>query len=178
MSRKNISLTEDNMSTQRQTFLRKVPTFTVTVLLLLATTGKSEVLSDATLTTVSPSFLNSSLTAQTVNSTTDHSKVQHSVRPCGAENQKYCLNDGKCIYPQDSLKPSCICMPSHSGPRCEIFIVTGLTYQPLTMDKIIPIFFGCVMISIILGLVVCCFIKRRCIKSAPLIKAAASETSV
>ncbi|XP_014911653.1 epigen-like [Poecilia latipinna] len=178
MSRKNISLTEDNMSTQRQTFLRKVPTFTVTVLLLLATTGKSEVLSDATLTTVSPSFLNSSLTAQTVNSTTDQSKVQHSVRPCGAENQKYCLNDGKCIYPQDSLKPSCICMPSHSGPRCEIFIFTDLTYRPLTMDKIIPIFFGCVMISIILGLVVCCFIKRRCIKSAPLIKAAASETSV
>ncbi|NP_001273209.1 uncharacterized protein LOC102232343 precursor [Xiphophorus maculatus] len=164
------------MSTQRQTFLRKVLTFTVTVLLLLATTGKSEVLSDGTLTTVSPSFLNSSLTVQTVNSTTDQSKVQLSVRPCGDENEKYCLNDGKCIYPQDSRRPSCICMPSHSGPRCEIF--TDLTYRPLTVDKVIPIFFGCVMIFIILGLVFCCIIKKRCIKSAPLIKAAESETSV
>ncbi|XP_054895407.1 epigen [Poeciliopsis prolifica] len=164
------------MSTQRQTFLRKVPTFTVTVLLLLATIGKSEVLSDNMLTTVSPFFLNSSLTVQTVNSTMNQSKIHLSVRPCGDENEKFCLNNGTCIYPQDTRRPSCICMPSHSGPRCEIF--TDFTYQPSTVDKVIPIFFGCVMIAIILGLVFCCVIKRRCIKSAPLIKAAASETSV
>ncbi|MEQ2207015.1 hypothetical protein XENOCAPTIV_005984 [Xenoophorus captivus] len=164
------------MFTQRQTYLRKVLTFTVTVLLLLATTGKSEVLNDSTLTTVSPSLSNSSLTDQAVNSSIGQPKVLLLVRPCGGENAQYCLNDGKCMHPQDSNRPFCICTPSHSGPRCQIF--TDLIYIPSGVEKVIAIIFGVIMVLIVLALTICCFVKRRCVKSAPLIKAAASDTSV
>ncbi|KAM4745180.1 epigen-like [Anableps anableps] len=164
------------MFTQRQMYLKKPFAFTVTMLLLLATIGKSEVLSDSTLTTVLPSLFNSSLTDQIINSTMGQPKVQHLVSPCGEKNEEYCLNGGKCMYPQDSEQPSCVCKSSHSGPRCEIF--TDLTYRPLSADKVIAIIFGLIMVFIVLALAICCFVKRRCVTSAPLIKAGVSETSV
>lgn len=167
---------ENKMFVLRQTCLRKAPAFTVAVLLLLATRGKSEMLSDSTLTTASPFLSNLSLTDQAVNSSMGEPKVGLFGTPCGEENKNFCLNGGKCIYPQDSNKPSCICSTLHDGIRCENPI--GFTYKPLGAEKVIAIIFGLIMVFIILGLAVCCFVRKRCVKSAPLIKAAASETSV
>ncbi|XP_015231047.1 epigen [Cyprinodon tularosa] len=165
------------MSTQRQTYLEKAFSFTVTVLLLLATTGFSEVLDESTMTTESPLPQNSSTTEQVVKRSLGHSTVMHLVRPCGEKNANFCLNGGKCIHPQDSNSPHCNCAPLYYGLRCEKIKLSPSVKDP-DIEKKIAIIFGLIVVFIVLALAIFCFVKRRCEHSAPLIKAAASETSV
>ncbi|XP_012721113.2 pro-epidermal growth factor [Fundulus heteroclitus] len=167
------------MFTQRCTYLSKALAFTVTVSLLLATAAKPEVLSDDTLATGSPSLSDLPLTDHTINSSIGEAEAQALIRPCGDENDKYCLHGGTCVLPQDSNQTSCHCKPSYSGQRCEILVdLANNFYQPFGAENVIGIICGVIMVLIVLGLAICCFVKRRRVKSAPLIKTTGSENSV
>ncbi|KAG7489840.1 epigen-like [Solea senegalensis] len=154
--------------------LMKGLTSVVAVLLLLTTTGQSATVTDNLQTTASPL---TSLTTQLNNSDTEEPQVLSIHRSCEDEHEGYCENGGQCMYPQDSEKPSCICTSSYHGPRC-LFLIEPTQSRP-ELEKVIGITFGVLMLILILAIVMYCFAYRKCIKSsAPLIKAAPSETSV
>ncbi|XP_026177881.1 epigen [Mastacembelus armatus] len=146
----------------QQTFLEKALS-TVAVLLLLTTAEQS-----AMLTTAAPPLPNASLTTQHNNSSMDEPKVLPSYRSCRSEHEKYCENGGKCIYPQDSDKPSCICTPSYSGPRCMFF--SELTHSPPELEKVIGVCFAVVIFICFLATIIYCFVSKRCNKPGKFMK--------
>ncbi|XP_026198951.1 epigen [Anabas testudineus] len=158
------------MFTQRQTYLRNGLLSSVAALLLLTTAGQSAVLTNDLQTTVTAP------TTQPDNSTMETPVVLPLHRPCGGEHEKYCENGGKCMYPQDSDKPSCICTPLYSGPRCLFF--SDQSHSEPELEKLIGISFGVAMLIMALAIIIYCYASKRCVKSAPLIKSAPSETSV
>ncbi|XP_072243039.1 epigen [Leuresthes tenuis] len=163
------------MFTQRRTYLEKAFLSAVTVLLLLTTDGQSAVLSNSPQTSTAPPVSNSSLTTQ-ITGNMEEPRVQRIHRSCGSEHSTYCGNGGQCMLPQDSEKPSCICTSSYSGPRCMHF--SDRTYTPPELEEVIAISFGVIMVIFLVLIVIYCCAYKRCVKSAPLIKSASSETSV
>ncbi|XP_040012041.1 epigen [Xiphias gladius] len=164
------------MFTQRQTCLEKALFSAVAAVILLTAAGQSAILADSIPTTAAPLLSNSSLTPQLNDSSAEEPRVLHLHRSCGSEHEKYCENGGECMYPQDSDKPFCICTSSYSGPRC-LFINEPTRSRP-ELEQLIGISFGVVMLIFTLAIIIYCFAYKRCIKSAPLIKSAPSETSV
>ncbi|XP_020499572.3 epigen [Labrus bergylta] len=164
------------MFTQRQTNMEKVVLSAATVLILLTSAGNSAMLSDILLTTKTPALSNSSLTTLISNDSMEEPRVLHSHKPCGSEDENYCENGGKCMFPQDSEKPFCICTSSYSGPRCLFFLDNSRSLADL--EGLMGIIFGVLMLIIFLAILFYCFAYKRCIKSAPLIKSAPSESSV
>ncbi|KAL7391751.1 hypothetical protein ABVT39_014088 [Epinephelus coioides] len=159
------------MFAQRQTYLGKA-----FLLLLLITAGRSAMLSNNLPTTAPPTVSISSLTTQLNNSSMEEPRVERSHRSCRSEHANYCENGGECMYPQDSDEPSCICTSSYSGKRCLFHSDHARTLPEL--EQLIGIIFGVAMFIIVLGILSYCFVYKRCKKSAPLIKSAASEISV
>ncbi|KAM9391975.1 epigen-like [Pholidichthys leucotaenia] len=165
------------MSTQRQMYQEKARGCVAAVLLFLMTAGRPAVANDDRSTTETP-LSNSSLTTQFSNSSVELPKVLRSHRPCGSEHDTYCSNGGMCMFPQDSDKPSCICKAFYSGRRCMIYADdTGSSTSP-QLEKLIGIIIGVLMVIVVLAVLFYCFAYKRCIKSAPLIKSAPSESSV
>ncbi|XP_019954717.2 epigen [Paralichthys olivaceus] len=158
----------------RQTNLERVVLPAVAVLLLLTTAGQSAILTDDLQTTAAS--LLSNTTTQLNASVVEYPRVLRSFRSCDSKDEKYCGNGGECIYPQDSNEPSCICKSSYSGARCLFF--SEIVYTLPELERLIGISFGVVMLLLIMAIMIYCFINRRCMKSAPLIKSAPSETSV
>ncbi|CAN9512991.1 unnamed protein product [Ophioblennius macclurei] len=156
------------MFTQRQ--MEKVFLPAVAALLLLTTACQS-----AVLTTASPSPSSSPATTQLGNSSLDGPKVQRSHISCGSAHDSFCANGGKCIYPQDSEKPFCICTSSYGGARCMLFMDSA---RSMPEGDVIGIAVGILMLVGILAITIYCCVSRRCAKSTPLIKPAPSETSV
>ncbi|KAM3610964.1 uncharacterized protein V6R79_011343 [Siganus canaliculatus] len=150
----------------------------VAVLFLMTAAGRSAMLMDDVQTTATPALSNSPLSTPLDNSTMEKPRVLRSHRSCGSEHENYCGNGGECMYPQDNDKPSCICKPSYSGPRCLFFSVTGETRSAPELEQVIAISFGVFMLILVLAIIVYCLISKRCVKSAQLIKSAPSETSV
>ena len=68
--------------------------------------AKSVVVSTSSILLVAASFCIHQ--AQTENKVGHHSKIK-SQGPCGNENKKYCLNDGKCYYLVDEDFVGCNC---------------------------------------------------------------------
>ncbi|XP_053277717.1 epigen [Pleuronectes platessa] len=165
---------QQKMFTQRPTNLERVILSAVAVLLLLTTTGQTAILTD-NLQTTAASLL-SNTTTQLNTSSVEHPKVLRTFKSCDSKDEKYCENGGECMYPQDSDEPFCICSSSYSGPRCHFFSDT--THTLPEFEQMIGIIFGVAVLFLILAIVIYCFINRRCMKSAPLIKSAPSETSV
>nr|XP_046244002.1 epigen [Scatophagus argus] len=166
------------MFRQRQTQLEKAVLSAVAVLLLLTAAGQSAVLTDNPQTTAAPALSNSAPTTQLSNSSMEEPEVLRSHRSCRAEHANYCENGGQCMYPQDSDKPSCICTHSYGGHRCLFLIVSDHTTKPADTEQLIAICFGVVMLIFALIIIAFCLARKKCMKSAPLIKSAPSETSV
>ncbi|XP_029961621.1 epigen [Salarias fasciatus] len=156
------------MFTQRQ--METLFLSAVAVLLLLSTAGQS-----AVLTTASPPPATSSPTTQINNSSSEGPYVLRSHVSCGSEHDAFCANGGTCIYPQDSEKPSCICVPPYGGERCMLFTDS---VSSLPEGDVIGITVGITMLVILLAITIYCCASKRCVKSTPLIKSAPSETSV
>ncbi|CAI5649670.1 epigen [Oreochromis aureus] len=164
------------MVTQRQTYLEKPFLPAVTVLLLLAAAGHSAVVNDNLQTKATP-LSNSSLTTQFSNSGMELPQVLPLHKPCRSEHASYCVNGGKCMYPQDSDKPSCICAPSYSGPRCMLAEPTrGVTM--LDVEQVIGIVLGVFILIIFLGIAFYLFVYKRCTESTVPIKYVPAKTSV
>ncbi|XP_010788821.1 epigen [Notothenia coriiceps] len=163
------------MVTQRQKYLENALLSAVAVL-LLATAGRCEMLTVTVETTATPVTLNSSPTTQLPNSSMEKPPVSHSQRPCQSQDENYCANGGECMLPQDSDKPACICKFSYSGPRC--LFLTSPTYTLPELEKVIGVSFGAILIIFVLAIIFYCFARKRCRKSAPLLKSAASQSSV
>ncbi|XP_076587662.1 epigen [Chaetodon auriga] len=159
------------MFSQRQTYLEKALLSAVAVLLLLTTAGQTAMTDDLQ-TTPTPALSNSALTTELINSSVEEGRVLRSHRSCGSEHANYCENGGECMYPQDSDQPSCICKPSYSGQRCLFFSVTGNTHTKPEVEQLIAISFGVAMFILVLFGIIYCFVYKRCIKSAKLIKSA------
>ncbi|XP_041854679.1 epigen-like [Melanotaenia boesemani] len=160
-----------------ETILHKAIPTAGMVLLLLTTAVQSAVLSNDVQTTAAPPVSNSSLTTHIVNSSVEEPRVWRLVKmSCGETYKEFCGNGGQCMFPQDSDKPSCICKPPYSGPRCMVF--TDLTRTVPNLDKVIGISFGAIMLITLVTIIAYCCAYKRCVKSAPLIKSAPSETSV
>ncbi|KAM9743517.1 uncharacterized protein ACNS7B_010997 isoform 1-T1 [Menidia menidia] len=167
------------MFTQGQTFLERAFLPAVTMLLVLTTARSASpaALSGSLRTTTAPPASNLSLTTQiTTTANMEDPLVKRLHTPCATEYSAYCGNGGTCMIPQDSNKPSCICAPSHGGPRCLDF--SEVTYSLPEMEEVIAITFGVIMVILILAVVISCCAYKRCVKSAPLIKSSSSETSV
>ncbi|XP_029019700.1 epigen [Betta splendens] len=156
------------MITQRRASLRRALLSAVVAQLLLSTAGRAAVLTGDVQTTAAVSSHQ--------NSSADDPVVLRLHTPCGREHENYCENGGQCMFPQDSDKPSCICRPPYGGPRCLFF--TEVTYTPPGLEKGIAVGFSLVMLLLGLVILMYCCAQRRCLKSAPLIKSAPSETSV
>ncbi|XP_042278114.1 epigen-like [Thunnus maccoyii] len=163
------------MFTQRQMYLEKA-IFAAVAVLLFATAGQSALLTDDLQTTTTPALSDSSLTTQLSNSSVEGPRVLRTHRSCGSEHENYCENDGKCMYPQDSDKPFCICTSLYSGTRCMFY--NQASRKPLELEQLIGITFGVVIVVIILAIIICCFVNKRCVKSAPLMKSVPSQMSV
>ncbi|XP_041644388.1 epigen [Cheilinus undulatus] len=164
------------MITQRQTNTGRALLSAAAVLLLLTSAGQSAVLSDILQTTETPSLPDMTVTTEINNSSVEGPRVLRSHRSCGSEHENYCENGGQCMYPQDSDKPFCICTSSYSGTRC-LFFADNTRTKP-ELEQLIGIIFGVVMLIIALAILFYCFAYKRCVKSAPLIKSAPSESSV
>ncbi|KAM7018337.1 epigen-like [Tautogolabrus adspersus] len=164
------------MFTQRQTNMEKVVLTAVAVLILMTSAGNSAMLSDILLTTKTPALSNSSLTTTINNSSMEEPRVLRSHKSCGSEHENYCENGGECMFPQDSEKPFCICTSSYSGPRCLFFLDNSRSVVDL--EGLVGFIFGVLMLITVLAILFFCFAYKRCIKSAPLIKSAPSESSV
>ncbi|XP_059192740.1 epigen-like [Centropristis striata] len=166
------------MLTHRQTYLENALLSAAAVLLLLTTAAQSAVLSDNLQTTAAPALIDSSLTTQLNNSSMEEPRVLRSHTSCREEHKDFCKNGGECMYPQDTDEPSCICTSLYNGPRCFISISLDQSHSVPDLEKLIGIGFGVAMIIIFLAIAIYCLTYKRCIKSAPLIKSAPSETSV
>uniref|UniRef100_A0A667Z6D9 Epithelial mitogen homolog (mouse) n=2 Tax=Myripristis murdjan TaxID=586833 RepID=A0A667Z6D9_9TELE len=103
-------------------------------------------------------------------------RVQRLHAPCREEHADYCQNDGQCMYPQDTDTPFCICKPSYSGVRCMNII--GGSQSPASYEELIGISVGVAALIFVLVIAFYCCVRKRCTKSASLIKHAPSETSV
>uniref|UniRef100_A0A3Q0T401 Epithelial mitogen homolog (mouse) n=1 Tax=Amphilophus citrinellus TaxID=61819 RepID=A0A3Q0T401_AMPCI len=145
----------------------------VAVLLLLAAGGRSVVLTDNLQTPETP-LSNSSLIPQ-LNSIMETPVVLPLHRPCESKHDTYCANGGRCMYPQDSDKPSCICEHSYSGPRC-MFVEPSRGLPDV--EQVIGIIFGIFILIIFLSSDVFCVFVFRCRKSPLPIKSVPSETPV
>ncbi|XP_034728665.1 epigen isoform X2 [Etheostoma cragini] len=159
------------MVTQSQKYLENALLAAVAALLLLTAAGQSAILPDELQTTATPALLNSSLLTQ-LNSSMGKPRLLGLHRACRSEHEKYCENGGECMYPQDSDKPSCICTSSYTGPRCLFF--NDRTHTLPELEQLIAIIFGVAMLIIVLAIIIFCLAYNRCIKLAPLIKAAPS----
>ncbi|KAK2837890.1 hypothetical protein Q5P01_015102 [Channa striata] len=164
------------MLTQRQAYLNKALLGAVAVLLLLTTTEQSAILTNSLPTTATSPLSNGTVTTQLNNSSREEPLVLRLHRPCRSEHENFCENGGKCMYPQDSDRPSCICTSSYSGPRC-LFLLEPAQSGP-ELEKLIGISLGVAILVIGIAVIIYCFAWRRCMKSAPLIKSAPSEISV
>ncbi|CAK6950803.1 epigen-like [Scomber scombrus] len=165
------------MFTQGQLWLEKA-IFAAVAVVLFATAGQSAVLTDNLQTTTTPALSDSSLTTQLDNSSVEGPRVLRSHRSCESEHENYCGNGGKCMYPQDSDQPSCICTSSYTGPRCMFYNQSEPSRVPPELEQLIAIGFGVTIIIIVLALIIYCFAYKRCVKSAQLIKTVPSEMSV
>ncbi|KAK5870894.1 hypothetical protein PBY51_003802 [Eleginops maclovinus] len=163
------------MVTQRQKYLENALLSAVAVL-LLTTAGRCEMLTVTVQTTATTAPLSSSPTTQLTNSSMDKTPVSHSYRPCKSKDENFCANGGKCMLPQDSDEPSCICKFSYVGKRCH-FIMEHNRALP-ELEQLIAITFGVAMLILVLTIIIYCFAYKRCMKSAPLIKSAPSDSSV
>ncbi|KAM6930885.1 epigen [Xenentodon cancila] len=159
-----------------QTNLEKALVSAATVLLLLIAPAESAALSEDLQTTAAPLVLNSSLTTWPFNSTMEEPNVQALHLPCGSEDDKYCANGGRCMYPQDSNKPSCICTDSYSGPRC--MVPSALIHSQPGLEKVIGISFGVIMLVCILAIIIFRCTYKKCVKETPLKKSTMSQTLV
>ncbi|XP_034728664.1 epigen isoform X1 [Etheostoma cragini] len=160
------------MVTQSQKYLENALLAAVAALLLLTAAGQSAILPDELQTTATPALLNSSLLTQLNISSMGKPRLLGLHRACRSEHEKYCENGGECMYPQDSDKPSCICTSSYTGPRCLFF--NDRTHTLPELEQLIAIIFGVAMLIIVLAIIIFCLAYNRCIKLAPLIKAAPS----
>ncbi|XP_069563990.1 epigen [Brachyistius frenatus] len=159
------------MFTQRHAHLQTALLSALAVQLLLTTAGQS-----AAVTSETTPLSNASLdTTQLGNGGEEEPRVLHSHRSCGGEHDDYCGNDGKCMYPQDSDKPFCICTSSYGGPRC-LLIQPALSLPEV--ERVIGITAGVFMLILLLAIITYCCACKRGTKSAPLIKSAPSATSV
>ncbi|KAF7665444.1 hypothetical protein LDENG_00143130 [Lucifuga dentata] len=173
------------MFTQRHTRIENAFLSAVAVLLLIVTAGQSATLSDNSQPTNTADLTNStesSPTTHTNSSGMEEPLVQRRTHsPCPEKYADYCHNGGQCMFPQDNIEPSCICQSSYHGPRCLLFTIDG-SHSPSKDEKIIGISVGVVMFVIVLAIIIIiiiyCCVHKRCRKSAPLIKPAASESSV
>ncbi|KAG8011846.1 Proheparin-binding EGF-like growth factor, partial [Nibea albiflora] len=123
----------------------------VVVLLLLTTAGQCAMLTDDLQITATPDLSNSTLTPQMDTSTMEGPRVLRSHRPCSSEHANYCHNGGECMFPQDSVEPSCICTPAYNGPRC-MYIVGHIKTAP-QLEKMIGLTFGVIMFILVLAIV-------------------------
>ncbi|XP_071774888.1 epigen-like [Centroberyx gerrardi] len=163
------------MFTQRQTILEKVIFSVAAVLTLLTTAGQSATL-DNLHPTAGPAVLDPMLTTQPDNGSMEEPRVLRMHKPCREEHANYCENDGQCMYPQDTDTPSCMCKPSYSGTRC-LFFVGGSQIAP-NYEEVIGIGVGVAMLIFFLAIIFYCCVRKRCTKSAQMIKLAPSENSV
>ncbi|XP_029686081.1 epigen-like [Takifugu rubripes] len=139
---------------------------------LLATLHLSAASTGAVATTAAPGGSNATLTG---NYSVEGAKVVHPYAPCGSDYAHYCGNGGQCIFPQDTDKPSCICTSSFKGERCLFFSDHSRALPEL--EQLVAISVGLAMVVVTLVVVVCCVLRKRCVKSALLVKLA-PESSV
>ncbi|XP_030594191.1 epigen [Archocentrus centrarchus] len=162
------------MFEQRRTCPEKPLLSAVAVLLLLAAGGRSAVLTDNLQTPETP-LSNSSLIPQLNRSSMETPVVLPLHRPCESKHDTYCANGGRCMYPQDSDKPSCICEHSYSGPRC-MFVEPSRGLPDV--EQVIGIILGIFILIIFLAIAVYFLAWKRCRKSPLPIKSVPSETPV
>ncbi|XP_077570354.1 epigen-like [Stigmatopora nigra] len=100
-------------------------------------------------------------------------------RPCGSSDQHFCLNDGTCIYPQDSTKPSCICPSGFSGNRCHDLDVDSVFYVPhMTVEHLISVTCGAAIFVFFLVISIYCIVLKRFKKKDKKITSATCEVTV
>ncbi|XP_056138938.1 epigen [Lampris incognitus] len=117
-----------------------------------------------------------SVLTQLINGTWEPPRALRMHRPCREEDLHYCGNDGQCVYPQDTESPSCICKPSFTGKRC-MLITSGSQAAP-DYEQVIGVGVGVALLFIILAAVFFYCLRKRCMRSAQLIKSNGSENSV
>ncbi|KAM4616479.1 epigen-like [Polymixia lowei] len=161
------------MFAERHTYLEKGMSSVMAALILLTTAGQSVSLIDPS-STPSPTVVDSMLTTGLFNGSVEEPRVLRTHRPCREEHADFCIG-GECIYPQDSDKPSCNCRPLYSGHRCSS--ITAPTQTAYQYEEMIGLSVGVAVLIFVLILLFCC-IRKRCTKSASLIKSDGSENSV
>ncbi|CAL8345696.1 unnamed protein product [Lota lota] len=111
---------------------------TVGVLIFLATAGQHIRLADGLkYTTLSPSLLDLMPNTQAANDSMRQPSVLPMYHaPCREEHANFCLNEGRCMYPQDTEKPSCMCERGYYGPRCAHL---DLVFQPMREEQLVLI---------------------------------------
>ncbi|XP_056889035.1 epigen-like [Takifugu flavidus] len=141
---------------------------------LLATLHLSAASTGAVATTAAPGGSNATLTG---NYSVEGAKVVHPYTPCGSDYAHYCGNGGQCIFPQDTDKPSCICTSSFKGKRCLLAVFSDHSRALPELEQLVAICIGLAMVVVTLVVVACCVLRKRCMKSALLVKLA-PESSV
>ncbi|XP_019744710.1 epigen-like [Hippocampus comes] len=117
--------------------------------------------------------------AQTTSSTEDPLLLS-SHRPCGSQNQHFCLNGGTCIYPQDTTKPFCICTSGFSGNRCHYDrkVDTMFSQSHIAAEHLISLSCGAALLIFILLFITYCVVRTRCRKSEKQMESAPTEVTV
>ncbi|XP_049618750.1 epigen [Syngnathus scovelli] len=101
-------------------------------------------------------------------------------KPCGSQDQKFCLNGGTCIYPQDTSKPFCICTSGFSGNRCHYDreVDTMFSRCHRAVEHLISLSCGAAIVVFILVFIAYCVIRRRYTKSTKQMESAPCEVTV
>ncbi|XP_061623480.1 epigen [Phyllopteryx taeniolatus] len=135
-------------------------------LLLLAASGQSAQ------TTTNPTQLENITIADPL--------LMSSHRPCGSQDQQFCLNGGTCVYPQDNTEPFCICKSGFSGNRCHYDGEVNSVFcrSDHFIEHLIAISCVAAIFIFILVFIISCIVRKRCIKSAKQIKSVPCEVTV
>ncbi|XP_057212558.1 epigen isoform X1 [Triplophysa rosa] len=97
-------------------------------------------------------------------------------KPCGTEHEGYCVN-GACTYLSDLDIPICRCNQMYSGVRCEHMLLDIHSFS--SPEEVIGISCGVILLlGALVGVIVFCFLNKRCRKTSPPYKNYGSENSV
>ncbi|XP_054630170.1 pro-neuregulin-2, membrane-bound isoform-like [Dunckerocampus dactyliophorus] len=133
-------------------------------------------------TTTDPALSNSSPTTRLENGNMEDFRLLGSHRPCGGTDQHYCLNGGTCIYPQDNTEPFCICPAGFSRNRChfdhELETLLSRYRYHLAAEHLIAISCAAAILIFSLAFLICCIVRKRCVKSTKLMESNPSEITV
>ncbi|XP_067084244.1 LOW QUALITY PROTEIN: epigen [Osmerus mordax] len=155
--------------------MQKAMSWLMAILILAATAVQSsEPSGNLTQQTPHPRV---SAPTHTLNGSMEEPRVLRMSRPCQDEHRGYCEH-GQCMYPQDSDKPSCTCLPPYVGDRCMFVYIVNPSQSDSRIEGLIGIILGVAFLLCFLGIAVYCCLRTRCKTSSPPYKPYGSENSV